>query len=246
MKLFNLQNAPKSVIENSGAESSIRIRCTMDKSDGPLELSIMDTIGSDGFGGGISASDIQTVIAAHKDREIHATINSLGGSFYEGLAIANAIISHEQPTQATVTGIAYSAASLIAAAFDTVVMHEASDFGIHRAWTFAMGNAEDLKETIAWLERVDEHAITVYQAKTGSDRGDIYDWLVGEGSTDGTVFTAQQAVEAGFADRMISIEKDESDAEQANAASRNAAMLLVDPRAAYEIRQKQLKARLGR
>jgi ATP-dependent Clp protease protease subunit len=44
---------------------------------------------------------------------------------------------------------------------------------IHNAWTLAMGNADDLLQTAALLEKIDGTLRDTYAAKTGKDVEDV-------------------------------------------------------------------------
>lgn len=191
---FNLQIAPPH-IANANEGSNFRIAAK------GAELLIMDDIGQDIFGEGISAKDVQSWLTDNRGQEISVKINSLGGSFYDGLAMYNAFLAHDAPIHATVQGVAYSAATLPAMGATTLAMAKRSDFGIHRAWTIAAGNQNQLRGTLEWLEKVDDHLVSVYQDKTGASPETIIDWMAG--TDDGTVFSAEGAIEAGFADSII-------------------------------------------
>ena len=196
----------------------------------------MDVIGDDGWGGGISEGNVQTFLNDNRTKPVSIKINSLGGSFYSGLSIFNQLLDHPKPVTATVTGIAFSAASLIAMGADRLIMNEASDFGIHKAWTFTLGNADELTAAAEWLNSVDAHGITVYQAKSGASRQQVVDWLTGSGDGMGTKFSATEALAAGFCDEVIPIKKPEPESKFNSSHAKLAA----------EIQQKRIKARLGR
>ena len=70
-------------------------------------------------------------------------------------------------------------------------------FMIHKAWTLAYGNADDLLQTAGLLEKIDSTLASTYAARTGKPVEDIQQWMAAE-----TWFTAQEAVDAGFADRI--------------------------------------------
>jgi len=89
-------------------------------------------------------------------------INSPGGSVFEGIAIYNLLASHSGSVVVNILGVAASAASIIAMAADTINMHTSSQLMIHRAWTVAVGNSEELLETASFLDRIDSSLADVY------------------------------------------------------------------------------------
>ena len=61
----------------------------------------------------------------------------------------------------------------------------------------AFGNASELVETAALLEKIDANILRDYQAKTGASAEQIKQWMDNE-----TWFTAQEALTSGFVDRI--------------------------------------------
>lgn len=171
-----------------------------DASDGAMELMLHDAIG-DSWTGSDSKSVMEAVRAA-KGRPIKVDVNSLGGSAYDGISIYNALATHDEEVSITISGVAYSAASIIAMAGDNVMMGEGTNFGIHPAWLFTMGNQYALADTVKWLQTLDAGLIDIYAARTGKSKGQITQWFTGD-NNDGTMFSAEDAVKNGFADGMI-------------------------------------------
>lgn len=130
---------------------------------------------------------------------IHLRINSPGGDVFEGRAIATAIAQHSATVVAHVDGLAASAASFIAIAADRVEMAQGSFLMIHKASAFAYGNADELKDLVALLEKVDGSLVAEYVKKTGKTAEAIAEWMADE-----TWFTAEEAVAEGFADAVAS------------------------------------------
>ena len=194
MRKFNLQATPKACVPE---ESGMAI-WAMDKEK--PELMIMDDIGETWTGDGVRAVDCIEFLNEHAGQEVHARINSFGGSVYEGMVIYNAFLEHGNVI-GTVEGIAFSAASIIAAGCKTLRMKKSSDIGIHRAWTIAVGNSNNMKGVIEWLDVIDQHQIETFVEKTGQNEAQIEAWL--DGTDDGTVFAATKALELGFCDEVI-------------------------------------------
>jgi ATP-dependent Clp protease protease subunit len=172
------------------------------ESDLGYEFLIMDEIGEGPFGEGVSARDVSAFLDTNRGKDIHLRVNSPGGLAYDGIQIFNGLVNHDGKVTATVEGLAFSAASMIVMGADTVRMHEASDFGIHRSIGGVWGNQIEMAWVAKWLDKIDNHMAGMYQAKTGADLDQVFQWLDADGG-NGTVFSAKEAIAAGFADEII-------------------------------------------
>lgn len=170
-------------------------RCEMQGDE--LHLWIHGTIG--GFFDGVTIEDIRNEMKGHENvQKIVAHIHSRGGSGYDGFAIYNLLKSHKADVEIIVEGLAASAASVIMLAGDTVRIHENSLVMIHKASSGVYGNAEELRDTADFLDKIDAQLLLVYEAKTGNSTDQLNTWLEKD-----TFFTAAEAVENGFADEII-------------------------------------------
>lgn len=133
---------------------------------------------------------------------IHLRINSPGGSVFAARAIEQALREHSARVVVHIDGLAASAATFIAMAGDEIVMAKGALFMIHNAWTFAYGNAADLKATADLLDKIDGTLVQTYADRTKQKPEQVADWMAAE-----TWFTADEAVAAGFADRLAEAEK---------------------------------------
>lgn len=158
---------------------------------------LYDTIVSDDFWGGVTDVDFVKELNAIKAPVIHLRINSPGGDVFSARAIETAIREHKSEVVAHIDGLAASAASYIALAADSIVIAEGAFYMIHKAWSFAMGNADDLLEMAALLDKVDQSLVATYAKRTGQEADQIRDWMKRE-----TWFSAAEAVEYGFADSI--------------------------------------------
>ena len=201
-----LSKAPRAIKAASENSSKIVI-VAMEDGDCP-ELLIMDSIGQDYWGDGMPASEVVNFMARNKGQDVHVRVNSYGGDAYEGLVMHNAFAQHDANVTASIEGIAYSAATIAVGGCDHIRMYQRSDFGIHRAWSLARGNRNAMQASMEWLDSVDEHQIGIFGDKTGESREKIIEWL--EGTDDGTIFNAKDALAAGFCDEIITPKKDDS------------------------------------
>lgn len=130
-------------------------------------------------------------------KTVAVRINSIGGSAFGGVAMYNALQAHPGDVTCCVEGLAASAASLVAMAGKTV-MGKGAMMMIHPPLTMAVGNADELRKTADVLDKVQDSLASIYSAKTGKSVDEINDMLDAE-----TWMTADEAVEAGFADEVM-------------------------------------------
>jgi len=164
---------------------------------------------------GVSAEAVVREIAAQTAPELEICINSPGGDIFAARAIATAIRGYAGKTAVCVDGLCASAATYIALAANEVEMAEGSFMMIHKAWTFAMGNADDLTATAALLEKLDTAISETYAKKTGKTPTEMLALMDAE-----TWLTAQEAVDLGLADTVESAEEDAAEGESDGAANR--------------------------
>lgn len=147
---------------------------------------------------GVNAKDVaKTIAGLGTDTTLHLRINSPGGDVFEARAISAAIAQFGGKTVAHIDGLAASAATTIASAAQEVEIVDGGFYMIHNAWTFAMGNKHDMRTTGDLLDKVDGAIISDYARRTGASAEQIIAWMDAE-----TWFTAQEAVDNKFADRL--------------------------------------------
>jgi len=158
---------------------------------------LYDMIVSDSFFEGISAIDFAKQMTAIDAKTIHLRIDSPGGEIFAAQAMAQIIREHAAHTIAHIDGLAASAASWVALAADEVVISPGGMIMIHNSQTMSYGDARDLKDTAALLEKVDGILVATYVEATGQDAQQITDWMDAE-----TWFSAEEALLYKFADRI--------------------------------------------
>ena len=161
---------------------------------GVAELSIYDEIGSYGVP---AKAFIDEMKALGNISELTLRINSPGGSVFDGIAIYNALKRHPAKVIVTVEGLAASIASVILCAGDEVVMPKNALIMIHDPSAVVMGSARDMRSMAEALDKMRDGLVSAYQDKTGRDQPDIVEWMAQE-----TWFDAEEAMKAGFADRI--------------------------------------------
>ncbi len=132
-------------------------------------------------------------------------INSVGGDFYAGLAIYNRLRNMNISVTTINDGLAASAGSIIFMAGDKGQrkVNAGSNLMIHGVLSFFFGyyNVADLKQSIKTLEAHNKAAIAAYVEATGLDEETVKTAM----SKD-TYMTGKEAVEAGWADEVITNE----------------------------------------
>jgi ATP-dependent Clp endopeptidase proteolytic subunit ClpP len=170
------------------------------KADDPktADVWIYDRIGSDFFDEGVSAKAFVRQVNALKVEQIVLHINSPGGDFFQGVAIYNALRDHPATVTAIVDGLAASAASFVFQAGDTRRVNRAGQVMIHDASGGVLGNAKDMADFAAVLDRISDSMAGIYADRGG---GTVADWR--EAMQAETWYSAVEAVEAGLADEAM-------------------------------------------
>lgn len=130
--------------------------------------------------------------------EVEVNINSNGGDVFAASEIYTLLSQHSGRVTVNIQGLAASAASVIAMAGDVVHISPTAQIMIHKAWTIADGNADDMAHTSEFLDGIDDSIMNAYVAKTGLDKSELSNMMVKE-----TWLTANQAVDYGFADDVM-------------------------------------------
>lgn len=167
------------------------------------DIDILSDIG--GWWDGVDAATMVRDIRDLDVDEIRLNINSGGGSVFDAVAILNALRQHPAKVVANVLGLAASAASFIACGVDETAMAANSTMMIHGGSGVVVGNAKDMHDMADLLDKLNANIASVYAAKAG---GTTESWL--ETMLAETWYTADEAVEAGLADRVVAGEKVEA------------------------------------
>ncbi|NKS97489.1 head maturation protease, ClpP-related [Prescottella equi] len=192
--------------------------------DKPAEVFIYDRIGETYWGDGVGAKNFTRELADIDADAITVRINSPGGSVYDGIAILNALREHKATITVHVDGLAASAASFIAMAGDEIIMSRNAEMMIHDPMMGCAGNADDMRAAAERLEQVGENVASIYAERAG---GDAKTWRTAMRSE--TWYSAQEAVDAGLADKVAAAKRADTDAKNAfdlsifNYAGRSAA-----------------------
>jgi ATP-dependent protease ClpP protease subunit len=155
------------------------------------------TVGS-GWWGDITSEKTREMFDNIDAEEIEIHINSNGGDAFEGIAICNYLRNHKAKVTAVIDGIAASAASLIAMGADKIVMPSNTTMMVHRASTYAYGNAESLEKQAKMLRDVDSALIQSYKNRFNGEFFELEALLDNE-----TYMTAEKAKSYGLCDEIV-------------------------------------------
>lgn len=152
--------------------------------------------------GGVAAEVVAKELRAITASTIHLRINSPGGDVFGAQTIAQALRDSKARVIAHVDGMAASAATVVAIAADEVEIAPGGMFMVHRAWSIAIGNTNDMLESAALLDKVDGTLAAQYAARTGEDVAAMLEVMDAE-----TWMTAEEAVDARFVDRIAEVQE---------------------------------------
>ena len=149
---------------------------------------------------GITANQFVRDLAALDDgvSPIVVAFNSVGGDLFDGLAIHNALSRLGERCTGRVDALAASAASVAVCGAHKVVIASNAMLMIHNPWTYAAGDAEDLRKVATALDQAMEAIIAAYKAKAPDiDEVELRRMVNAE-----TWLTANEAVALGLADSV--------------------------------------------
>lgn len=162
-----------------------------------LEIDVYDDIGESWWGEEtVSAKSVRRTLKEAKGaKTILLRVNSRGGDVFDGFAIYNLLAEHPARVEADVDALAASMASVIIMAADEIRIAANAMIMVHNPWSFALGEAEDLRGTADLLDKLRGQMVDAYVARTGLARERVIEMMDAE-----TWMTASEAKEHGFVD----------------------------------------------
>lgn len=124
-------------------------------------------------------------------------INSAGGSVFQGQAIYSILKRHKAHKNVYIDGIAASIASVIAMAGDAIFMPKNAMMMIHRPWTIAIGNVDDMLAAAEALEKIGIAIKAIYMERFNQGEDKLQELLDAE-----TWLTADECLEYGLCDEV--------------------------------------------
>lgn len=147
-----------------------------------------------------SIRDALSELGAVKNLDIH--INSYGGSCVAGNAIINILDNYRKKNGTSlnvyIEGIAASMGSGIASVGNNVYMADNALYMIHKPWSFAIGNADDMRKEINVLDTVEDTLVANYMRRFNGTEDELRGLMADE-----TWLSADKAKEWGFVDEVL-------------------------------------------
>lgn len=176
------------------------------KETNELTLVLHGDIGPSEYWYDVSLKGIKRALQGKEFDTLNVHINSNGGDVFESIAIANYFKELDATIIIHIDAIAASGGSIIAMAGEKVLMPANTMMMIHNAWTFAAGNAKELRKVADDLDKIGTSFSTTYLDRFVGTEEELQILLDNE-----TLMTAQECVDLGFADeiKVITNEKPE-------------------------------------
>ena len=146
----------------------------------------------------VVAYDLAKELIDLNGKNLKVRINSYGGEVAQGLAIYNLLKDYKGQVTTVCDGVACSAASVIFMAGTQRLMPKSSLLMIHNAWSYANGDANELRKAADDLEKITEPSVQIYLANSNLDENTIRSMM-----DDETWITADEAFEYGMATSVV-------------------------------------------
>jgi len=160
------------------------------------------TIGTVGLENGITKARFDSELALCDPAiPLRLDFHSNGGCVFEGFGIGESIKAWPGKKIAMVNVKAFSIASYLTSLCDEVEIKPTGYVMIHNPYVESEGDDEDHAAAAATLKSMKEELILSYMGKTGMGEAEVKALMKAE-----TYLNARQAVELGFADRVIGSE----------------------------------------
>lgn len=143
-------------------------------------------------------ADVQKSIEAAGGEPLEVEINSGGGDVFSGSEIYTALMAYKGGVTTKITGIAASAASVIAAAGRPAMISPTGEIMIHNVSMYAGGDYRDHEHAAQILQNYNDTIANAYVLKTGMEKNELLELMNQE-----TWLTPQQALDKGFVDEIM-------------------------------------------
>lgn len=142
--------------------------------------------------------DIDKAIDEAKGEELEIEINSPGGSVWAGSDIYTSLMGYQGNVITKITGVAASAASVIAMAGNMVMISPTAQIMIHNVSNVASGDYRDFEHQSEMLKNYNKSIANAYRLKSKLPENELLEMM-----DDTTWLTAQAAKEKGFVDEIM-------------------------------------------
>lgn len=154
----------------------------------------------------ITAQDFDQALNSGEDLELN--ISSEGGLVTVGSEIYTNLLTYPGRVTVNITGLAASAASVIAMAGDEINISPVGRIMIHNVSSGGEGDYHNMDKLSDVLKQSNEVLANAYVKRTGIAKDEILSMMDSE-----TWLSPEQAVNLGFADKIMDSEKDSDNLE---------------------------------
>lgn len=138
----------------------------------------------------------KAILGLQNNEQIDVYINSGGGDVFSGSEIYSELRAYKGTVQIHITGLAASAASVIACAGQSEISPTAM-FMVHNVSSYAEGDYRTMDKTSDVLQQANKAMAAAYVAKTGMTEDEALQMM-----NDETWLSAKDAVEKGLVDKI--------------------------------------------
>lgn len=141
----------------------------------------------------------EALYGSGKGGPVTVRMNSGGGEVFAASVIKSLLVEYPGRVTVRIDGLAASAATIVAMGGDVIKMQDSAYMMIHDPSTLAFGTIDELKRALDLLKVIKEGIIDGYSSRTRLAPEKLARMM-----TDETWMTAQDALEMGFIDEVIS------------------------------------------
>jgi len=157
-------------------------------------INLCGTIGED-----VTSLQVKAALEGmDQSKPLCVCIDSEGGEVFDGLSLYEAFAAYPGPKKAIIKPAAFSIASYIAMAFEEIEIVRNGYFMIHNPLISAEGDAATLSARMQLLIKLEQSMVDAYCSRTGQSPEVIRGMMQQD-----TFFNADEAVQMGFASRVI-------------------------------------------
>lgn len=141
---------------------------------------------------------VNNLIEKAENEDLEVFINSPGGSVFAGSEIYTNLKDSAKNVIVKITGIAASAASVVAMAGNKVMMSPTAQIMIHNSASETRGDYRDMAHSSEILQGINASIANAYELKTGLDHSELLELMNKE-----TWLNSKQAKEMKFIDEVM-------------------------------------------
>jgi ATP-dependent Clp protease protease subunit len=175
-----------------------------------VTIDIDGEIGGNWFNEGVTADSVKRDLQGMSDQLAQAVnkivvniLNSPGGSMLHGFAIYDMLVNHKAEVETNGVGAVASIATAILQAGDEGKRNLSQNamFLVHDPWGVSVGTAEQMESDAKDVRTFKSNLVNIYKETTHNAEDKIIGHM-GKNNGEGEWWTAQQAIDNGYADSI--------------------------------------------